>query len=70
MEHFLLRCEGWAQEREVLVVTVCIEDLAGESCTTDDRKVALILDQACGNGRVGKAAEKLWPCRFLQSSQA
>ena len=50
VEHFLLRCEGWAQEREV--VTACMEDLAGESCTADDRKVALILDQACGNGKV------------------
>ena len=66
VEHFLLRCEGWAQER----VTACMEDLAGESCTTDDRKVALILDQACGSERVGKAVEKLWHCRFLQSSQA
>ncbi len=52
------------------MVTVCMEDLAGESCTTDDRKVALILDQACGNERVGKAVEKLWHRRFLQSSQA
>ena len=52
------------------VVTVCMEDLAGEWCTTDDRKVALLLNQACGNERVGKVVEKLWQCRFLQSSQA
>ena len=52
-------------------MTACMEDLAGESCTTDDRKVALILDQACGmrSERVAKAVEKLWHCRFLQSSQ-
>ena len=46
-----------------------IEDLVGEFFTaTDDRKVALILDQACSNGRVGKAVEKLWQSRFLQST--
>ena len=44
-------------------------DLVGEFCTaTDDRKVALILDQTCSNGRVGKAVEKMWQRRFLQSA--
>ena len=44
-------------------------DLEGEFWTsTDDRKVALILDQACSNGRVGKAVEKMWRRRFLQSA--
>ena len=42
----------------------------GSGRESDDRKVALILDQACGNERVGKAVVKLWHCRFLQSSQA
>jgi len=64
-EHFLLRCEGWTQEREV--VTKCMERLVGEFCTAaDDRKVALILVQACYDGRVGRAVEKMWQCRFLQ----
>ena len=66
-EHFLLRCEGWRQEREMLAGFM--GDLEGEFWTaTDDRKVALILDQACSNGRVGKAVEKMWQCRFLQSA--
>ena len=66
-EHFLLRCEGWRQEREMLAGFM--GDLEGEFCTaTDDRKVALILDRACSNGRVGKAVEKMWQCRFLQSA--
>ena len=35
-----------------------MDDLVGEFCTaTDDRKVASILNQACSNGRVGKAME-------------
>ena len=63
-EHFLLRCEGWRPEREV--VTECVEMQVGEFCTaTDDGKVALILDQACCNGRVGRAVEKMLQSRFL-----
>ena len=54
-EHFLLRCEGWTQEREVM--TEYVEMQVG---ATDDRKVALILDQACCDGRVGRAVEKMW----------
>ena len=66
-EHCLLRCEGWRQEREML--TGFMGDLVGEFCTaTDDRKVALILDHACSNRRVGKAVEQMWQCRFLQSA--
>jgi len=64
-EHFLLRCEGWTQEREV--VTKCMERLVGEFCrATDDRKVALILVQACCDERVGRAVGKMWQCRFLE----
>ena len=66
-EHFLLRCEGWMQEREMLAGFM--GDLVGEFCTaSDDRKVALILDQAYSNERVGKAVEKMWQRRFLQST--
>ena len=66
-EHFLLRYKGWRQEREVLAGFM--GDLEGEFCTaTDVRKVVLILDQACSNGRVGKAVEKMWQRRFLQSA--
>ena len=66
-EHFLLKYEGWGQEREMLAGFM--GDLVGEFCiATDDRKVALILDRACSNGRVGKAVEKMWQRRFLQSS--
>ena len=47
-EHFLLRCDGWRQEREMLAGF--INDLIEEVCTaTDDRKVALIPDQACSS---------------------
>ena len=35
-EHFLLRCEGWRQRREMLAGFM--DDLVGEFCTaTDDR---------------------------------
>ena len=58
-EHLLLRCEVWRQEREMLAGFM--GDLEREFWTaTDDRKVALILDRACSNGRVGKAVEKMW----------
>ena len=64
-EHFLLRCEGWTQEREVM--TGCVEMQVGEFCTaTDDRKVALILDQACCDRKVGRVVEKTRQSRFLQ----
>ena len=64
-EHFLLRCEGCMQEREMIIE--CVEMQVGEFCTvTDDRKVALILDQACCDGRVGRAVEKMWQSRYLQ----
>ena len=33
-EHFLLRCEGWTQEREVM--TECVEMQVGEICTATD----------------------------------
>ena len=47
-EHFLLRCDGWGQEREMLAGFM--DDLIEEVCTaTDDRKVALIPDQACSS---------------------
>ena len=47
-EHFLLRCEGWGQERKMLAGFM--DDLIEEVCTaTDDRKVALIPDQACSS---------------------
>lgn len=62
--HFLIRCEGWRQEKEMVVK--CMKELVVSS-TTDDRKVALFLDQACSNVRVGKAVEKMKQHRFLQS---
>ena len=55
-EHFLLRCEGWMQEREMMIE--CVEMQVGEFCTaTDDKKVALILDQACCD-RIGKGSRE------------
>ena len=59
-KHFLLRCEGWRQGREMLAGFM--DDLVGEFCmATDDMKVTPILYQACSNGRVRKAVEKI--CR-------
>ena len=61
-DHFLLRCEGWTQEREVM--TKCMERLVGQFCTaTDDRKVALILVQACCDGRAGRGCGSADSCR-------
>ena len=45
----------------------CMKGVVEVGSTTDDRKVALIVDEACSNERVGKAVEKMWQHRFLQS---
>ena len=40
-----------------------MEDVLGDFCTsTGDRKVALILDQTCSNGRVGMASTTMLTC--------
>ena len=66
-KHFLLKCKGCRQQREILAGFM--DNLVGEFCTaTDDRKVTLILYQACSNGRVWKAVEKIWQRRLLQSA--
>ena len=43
----------------------CMKGLVEFGSTTDDRKVALSLNQACSNERVGKAVEKMWQHRYL-----
>ena len=41
-----------------MLLCKCMKGLAEFCAVTNDRKVALILDQACSNERVGKAVEK------------
>ena len=52
-EHFLLRCEDMKQEREA-VVNGMMELESDFLTATNEKKVAMILDQACRNV-VGKS---------------
>ena len=59
----LLRCEDLKQEREAVVD--CMVELESEFLTaSDEKKVVMILDQACRNVHVGKFIKKLWQRRF------
>ena len=59
----LLRCEDLKQEREAVVD--CMVELESEFLTaSDEKKVVMILDQACRNVHVGKSIDKLWQRRF------
>ena len=51
------------QEREAVVD--CIMELESEFLSaTNEKKVVMILDQACRNVNVGKSIKKLWQRRF------
>ena len=60
---FLLRCEDLKQEREAVVG--CMMKLESDFLTaTNEKKIVMILDQACRNVHVGKSIKKLWQRRF------
>ena len=62
-EQFLLRCEDLKQEREAVVDSIV--KLESEFLmATNEKKVVMILDQACRNVNVGKSIKKLWQRRF------
>ena len=57
-EHFLLRCEDLKQDREAVVD--CMMELESDFLTaTNEKKVVMILDQACRNVNVGRSIKKL-----------
>ena len=59
----MLRCEDLKQEREAVVD--CMMKLESEFLTaTDEKKVVMILDQACRNVNFGKSIKKLLQHRF------
>ena len=58
MEHFLLRCEDLKKEREAVVD--CMMELESEFLiATNEKKIIMILDQACRNVNAGKSIKKL-----------
>ena len=56
--------EDLKQEREAVVD--CMMELESEfpTATNDEKKVVMILDQACRNDNVGKSIKKLWQRGF------
>ena len=57
-EYFLLRCEDLKQKRETVVD--CMIELESDILTaTNEKKVVMILDQACRNANVYKSIKKL-----------
>ena len=59
----MIRCEDLKQEREAEVD--CMMEFESEFPTaTNEKKVVMILDQACRNVNVGKSIKKLWQRRF------
>ena len=60
---YLLRCKDLKQKRETVVD--CMIELEKNFLTaTNEKKVVMILNQACKNINVGKSIKKLRQCRF------
>ena len=62
-EHFLLRCEGYAEERKTIVGYMG-ELVEGWQEMDAKKKLALVMDCACTDGRMGRAIQKMWSSRF------
>jgi len=62
-EHFLLRCEGYAEERKTIVGYMG-ELVEGWQEMEAKKKLALVIDCACTDGRMGRAIQKMWSSRF------
>lgn len=58
-EHSLVWCEYLAKEREVMEQWMS-EQVEGFQEMSDRKKVAMVLDLAHREGRVGRAVEKMW----------
>ena len=63
----MLRCDDLKQVREAVVD--CMMELKSVFLTeTNEKRVVMILDQACMNVNVGKSIKKLWQCRFYHQN--
>ena len=59
----MLRCEDWKQKREAVID--CMMELQSEFLkATHEKKMVMILDQACRNVNASKSIKKLWQRRF------
>ena len=64
---FAIRCTDLKQEREAVVD--CMMELESDFLTaTNEKKVVLIMDQACRNVNAGKSVKKLWQCKFIHQN--
>ena len=64
VEHFILRCGKLTREREVFVRRM-EERVDGFDKRGDEEKVMLVLNEACKDGRAGRAVERMWERRFF-----
>ena len=62
-EHFLLRCEGYSEERKTIIGYMG-ELVEGWQEMEAKKKLALVIDCACTDGRMGRAFQKMWSSRF------
>ena len=62
-EHFLLRCEGHAEERKTIIGYMG-ELVEGWQEMEAKKKLALVIDCACTDGRMSRAIQKIWSSRF------
>ena len=65
VRHFLIRCKALNREKEELMEKMT-KVVTGLDEVEKERKVAWILDLACGNESVARGVEKLWTVRFVQ----
>ena len=68
-KHFLLKRARWQDEREELIGRVKSTQRGGGGggfeAADEDGKLAMILDGACNERRVGTAIRKMWKKRFV-----
>ena len=60
--HFVLRCEALSEERRNLLRHMELVD--GWQDGEEGAKLAMILEQACIDQRVGRELERMWRSRF------
>ena len=60
---YLLRCEGYAEERKTIVGYMG-ELVEGRQGMEAKKKLALVIDCACTDGRMGREIQKMWSVRF------
>ena len=64
VEHFLLGCGNVVRVRERLDKRM-EEVVDGFRNWCNKEKVVLVLEEACSDGRAGRAIEKMWVKRFV-----